>query len=313
MRMALRVADLFCGMGGFGLGFRHAGFAVTGYDIDVQACRTYKMNGVGDAVSCDLTQEEPSGTYDAVVGGPPCEPWSCLNIRRRGSAHPLAGCVRAFFRTVRELSPRIFIMENVVPLARDPALHEELKELGTAGYRVSVFRVKYSDYGAAISRRRLFIVGVAGALSFEPADVLARMGRERAKTVREAILDLQFKGWDPSAQHIWPRAGTVERYTGFYARGKYGWYILEWDRPSPSFGNVAKTYILHPGARDGGPRRPISVREAMRIMGFPDSFTFPPEVSLKRKYEMVAEVVPPDFSIRLASVIRNLLDGERYA
>ena len=33
-----RVLDLFCGIGGFSLGFRLAGFVMTGIDINRDAC-----------------------------------------------------------------------------------------------------------------------------------------------------------------------------------------------------------------------------------------------------------------------------------
>lgn len=46
--------------------------------------------------------------------------------------------------------------------------------------------------------------------------------------------------------HTWPEFKTIHKYYKFYKTEKYGWYILKWDKPSPSLGNVTKTYVLHP-------------------------------------------------------------------
>ena len=52
--------------------------------------------------------------------------------------------------------------------------------------------------------------------------------------------------------HDYPNFRTIEKYRKYYETGKYGWYKLEWEKPAPSFGNVTKTYILHPSSWNNG-------------------------------------------------------------
>ncbi|MEM4972406.1 MAG: DNA cytosine methyltransferase [Candidatus Hadarchaeales archaeon] len=303
-----RILDLFCGMGGLGLGFARAGFKVVGVDIDAHACLTYEMNGVGEAVPADLLRERPDGYYDVVIGGPPCEPWSPLNLTRRGRRHTAHACLRAFYDAVLRIRPAAFVMENVPAIRRDPVFGDCINMASRAGYSVSCRVLRYSDYGASTARRRLFVVGITRGLGVTPEGVLEGMPRRPAGTVRDAIGDLRKMGPDRSIDHIWPRVRTVERYRSYYLSGKYGWYVLQWDQPAPSFGNVSKTYILHPDAFNGGETRPISVREALRIMGFPDDFRFPEGIGMGKKYEMIADSVSPTFSTVLAEALKRSLE-----
>ena len=83
----------------------------------------------------------------------------------------------------------------------------------------------------------------------------------------------------------------------------FGWLILNWDKPAPSFSNVAKAYVLHPDMN-----RVISVREALLIMGFPEEFRFPPRLGLRTRYQMIADAVSPVFSYALAQAIKSYLE-----
>ena len=73
------------------------------------------------------------------------------------------------------------------------------------------------------------------------------------------------------------------------------------DQQAPSFGNVMKTYTLHPSRE-----RVVSVREVMSIMGFPWWFTFPYDMGHTKKYQMVADVVSPNFSLICAHYMKEL-------
>jgi site-specific DNA-cytosine methylase len=85
---------------------------------------------------------------------------------------------------------------------------------------------------------------------------------------------------------------------------------LDYDTPAPSFGSVAKTYILHPEAGIGGyAERVLSVREVMAIMGFADSVRFPERTSRAKRYQMVANAVSPVASRAIAVVVKRLLVG----
>ncbi len=306
--MTHRVLDLFSGMGGLSLGFAKVGFKVVGVDISRHAVRTYTHNSVGKAHRMDLSRSLfPENGFSVVIGGPPCRPWSSVNLRRRGRSHPDSLLLTRFFANVARIRPAVFLMENVPPLKKDPIFLRGLDGMRRLGYSVAWEVVRYSDFGAATSRRRLIVVGLrVDSVSDENAGTFfERLGefRESPMTVEDALRQLSEN--DPD--HVWPKLRTIHRYSRYYETGKFGWYRLERDRPAPSFGNVTKTYILHPDSRPGGEARVISVKEAMLIMGFPPDFSFPKGIPMGSRYQMVADAVSPKFSLAAAKVIREML------
>ena len=296
---------MFSGCGGLALGFSREGFTVHGIDILKQVPHIFRQNRIGSADVADLRKEKIHGEYDIVIGGPPCKPWSAINVRVRKNKHPDYPLLSVYFEHVARIRPLLFIMENVPP-AR-PDVEKLLANFNKNEYDTKIELVCYSDWGAAIRRRRMFVVGVRkdiGKDAEEFFNILEKL-RRRAKTVREAIGDIADTEDDPD--HTFPSLKTIPKYMKYYRTGKYGWYILKWDEPSPSFGNIMKTYILHPDSFNGGPLRVISVREAMCIMGFPRDFTFPSGTGLSLRYQMVADAVSPIFSRALALTTREVL------
>lgn len=303
----LRVLDLFCGMGGLSHGFAVNGFIVTGVDISEKAGLAYSFNRIGNFVKMDLMNPRLRGKHDIVIGGPPCEPWSSLNLTRRGKKHPLYKCVNAFFKEVRNLAPLIFIMENVTAIKSDHLFVENLKTVQEC-YDTFTTVVKYSDYGAAFARHRFFTIGVRLEIGLSASEIMDAVEKEKPATVREVIGDLKDTQRDEKIDHIWPKVKTIHKYMDYYKTGKYGWNILKWDEPSPSFGNITKTYILHPDSfNDRNEARPISVREALRIVGFPDEYNFPSGLGMGIKYDMIADAVSPIFSLKLAKAVKDIL------
>jgi DNA (cytosine-5)-methyltransferase 1 len=301
----MKVLDLFCGLGGFAQGFKEVGFKVTGVDISESAGKTFELNNNGQFAKADLSKVLIcDGDYDIIIGGPPCKPWSAVNTTRRGKRHRDYRLVSRFFRHVEEHLPRIFILENVPLLANDVTLRKHVRKLGQHGYSIVGNIVKYSDYGAPTSRHRFIMFGVKGGEAHIFFDKLSEHIRP-PKSVRDAIWELRNKERDEASDHVWPRLRTISKYRSYYERGKFGWYILKWDEPAPSFGNIMKTYILHPDAFNGKPARVISVREALLIMGFDKEFSFPEGVGLGMRYQMVVDAVSPAFSHAAAEVIRE--------
>lgn len=139
----MRVADFFCGGGGFSEGFRQAGFEIV-FAVDKwePAVTTYRGNkpGVnvhlGDVITIselpDDQFEEMVPDSEVIIGSPPCQAFSHSN--KSGSADKTLGIklIEAYLRIVarKKMKPnsvlRYWVLENV------PAVKDFIKEEYTA-------------------------------------------------------------------------------------------------------------------------------------------------------------------------------------
>lgn len=305
----LAVLDLFAGMGGFSLGFRQAGFKVLGVDEQEWTAPVFRHNQIGAVRIEDLSAVDVHVDATVIIGGPPCRPWTAINTRLRGDDHPDQPLLNRYFHHVVAIRPAMFLMENVPAVQSDPTYKTWWTRMQAEGYSIGCDVFSYASYGAATRRQRLFTVGVrdcrTGALDF-----LTRMRARRrpATTIGDVIGQLREQPLGTPPDHVWPELTTISSYVGRYKSGQYGWRQLRMDEPAPSFGNVTKTYILHPDHEPDDPAaRVLSVRELLLIMGFSEPFSFPPEIPLSIRYQMLADAVSPTFSRVCAEVIREML------
>jgi len=96
----------------------------------------------------------PAGCFDGVIGGPPCQRFSQVNISGRKGKQPLQeDLIPEFERCVRAAAPSWFLMENVeqAPLPDLPA------------FDVRPLLFNNRDLGAEQNRVRRFTFGIDGA------------------------------------------------------------------------------------------------------------------------------------------------------
>ena len=95
-----------------------------------------------------------------------------------------------------------------------------------------------------------------------------------------------------------------EKYTA-KSSSVHKYNVLNWDKPSntiPAHLHKDGLRHIHPDPTQG---RSITVREAARLMTFPDDYVF--KGSRTDKFKMLGNAVPPDFSIILGEVIKKVL------
>lgn len=174
----LRVADLFCGAGGFSEGFRQAGFGIaSGADSDPDACATYAAN-FPEARTMHGDIREPSvrkevlaaaSGADIVVGGPPCQAFSQMRNHCRLIDDPRNSLYREFVRIVAKLEPQAFVMENVPGLEQMGIKKQVLEDLALKGaYRVNAQVLDAADFGVPQTRQRIVFIGVRASLGLGP-------------------------------------------------------------------------------------------------------------------------------------------------
>ncbi len=302
----IEVLDLFCGAGGFSLGFSTQNFSVTGVDINRRAGEIFSINNIGKLVQKDLLSENVEGSFNIVLGGPPCRPFSSVNLQKRGADHPNYPLIARYFDHINNIKPDLFFMENVPPVRNYPIFLESLEKIRAKEYYVEYKVFHYSDFGAATTRRRLIVFGGRDEVLVKKIILKFNERKKTAKTVGEAIKKYEKVPFGGYPDHIWPHFKTIHKYKDKYESGKYGWYKLDYSKPAPSFGNIMKTYILHPDSgKNGTPARVISIREAMEIMGFSSEFRFPEDMGVGMRYQMVVDVVSPTISKIIAEVVKE--------
>lgn len=299
------VLDLFCGAGGFSSGFSNQGFSVTGVDINPRAEDIFAINNIGSFIKKDLLSERVEGNFSIVLGGPPCRPFSSVNLQKRGEDHPNYPLIARYFDHISAISPDLFFMENVPPVRKYSIFLESVERIREEGYYVEHDVIHFAEFGASTKRRRLIIFGGRDKTLVKKIVQKFNERKKAAKTVGEAIKKYEKVPFGGYPDHIWPHFTTIHKYADKYKSGKYGWFKLDYSKPAPSFGNVMKTYILHPDSGNGTPVRVISIREAMEIMGFSSEFRFPEHMGVGMRYQMVVDVVSPTISEIIAEVVKE--------
>jgi DNA (cytosine-5)-methyltransferase 1 len=344
----LTLVDLFAGCGGMTRGFEDSGAfrSVFAVEFDRDAAATYAAN-FGDHVACGPIEDVAAfPSADVVIGGPPCQGFSPLN--REAVGFERRGLWREYLRALAAIEPRAFVMENVPELLRSAEFAEFRGRAESLGFRVESDVLNAADFGVPQRRRRAIVIGTrAGAIPWpspthaDPAPAAA--GRAPWVTFRAAVegLALQPDGrrWHRARS---PRPESVRRYKAVprdggdrfamqrnLDRAGLGELVpscwrnkptgttdvfgrLWWDRPAitirTEFYKPEKGRYLHPSAH-----RPITVREAARLMSFPDDFTLPEDQSMSSIARQVGNAVPPLLARRIAEALAESLGAAEPA
>lgn len=160
-------ASLFSGIGGFDLGFDHAGLlckAQVEFDEKASKVLEYHWPNVKRFKDVRNVGKHNLPAVDLICGGFPCQDVSMAG-KRKGLDGERSGLWFEFHRIIKETKPRWVVIENVPGLlssnsGRDFAVI--LSGLAECGYCVA-YRILDSQYfGVAQRRRRVFIVASLG-------------------------------------------------------------------------------------------------------------------------------------------------------
>jgi DNA (cytosine-5)-methyltransferase 1 len=333
--------DLFAGCGGLTRGFLDSRKfrAVFAVECDEDAAATYRAN-FGDHVFCGpIERVESFPSVDVIVGGPPCQGFSPLNMRGVGLERRTLW--REYLRALEEAAPEAFLMENVPQLLRSAEYKAFRKAASSLGFDVVGGVLNAADFGVPQTRKRAIVIGSRLGMpslpepTHFPPDAVPSGGKEW-QTVRVAIGDLQAKptgrDWHNARN---PRSISIERYKAIPGEGEGRFELAErrpditpacwlrkksgstdvfgrlwWDRPAytirTEFYKPEKGRYLHPTEH-----RPITVREAARCMTFPDDFTLPTDQSMTSIAKQIGNAVPPLLARHLGKAVARHIDEAR--
>jgi len=353
MTMQRKVISLYTGAGGLDLGFEAAGFEVAcAVEMDDEAVETLRRNRDWPVIHRDIHQV-PSreilaeghievGEVDALIGGPPCQPFSKSGYWANGDTmrldDPRAGTMAAYLRVLRDTLPKTFFLENVPGLAyRGKSEGLELiqrtverinRECGTS-YRFSVKQLNAAHYGVPQMRERVIVVGARDGSLFEHplpthGDVdgspeLAAL--EPYMTAWDAIGDLEDDGDTELAPRgkwadLLPSIPEGENYLWHTDRGGglplFGWrrrywsFLLKLAKSRPSW-----TIQAQPGPAVGPfhwKSRRLSARELCRLQTFPDDYHINGGIAAAQR--QLGNAVPAALAEAVARKMRRDLLGD---
>lgn len=324
----MKLISLFSGAGGLDLGFEQAGFTIAAAnEFDKTIWATYEKNHTAPLIKGDICQidSDQFPDCDGIIGGPPCQSWSEAGSLR-GIHDPRGQLFYEYIRILKEKQPKFFLAENVKGMMakrHSTAVQNIVSQFEQAGYDVFIQLLNAADYGVAQDRKRVFYIGFRKDLGI---DFTFPKPLAEKKTMQDVIYDL--KDTAIPAQEKNQTNGKAcafsnhEYYTGAYStifmsRNR----VRSWDEPAFTVQASGRQCQLHPQAPKmvkfdtndfrfvAGQEhlyRRLSVREAARIQGFPDDFTFL-YTALNDGYKMIGNAVPVPLAHVLAKQILQYL------
>jgi len=316
----MKFLDLFCGAGGFSFGFKpHIGDTHYAIDLDPSALETYKLNyphstvWEADIHNLHSTQIEEAldGSPDVIIASPPCEEFSKANPDSKRSAteriygEGTAKLLLDAIRIIGDLSPKVFVIENVAAILNSGGreiIQKEIERVGIDDVYINLIRAHH--HGNPSRRLRVFI-----------SNIKLKPPRRSPPSVIEAIGDLPKLGvnliFDPEIDvpnHIeYPISDEKQKaiYKTRWGQGARrfrvsknrslpNWVRLYPDQVSTSINGLSR--YIHPYEN-----RLLTVREHARLMSYPDSFVF--TGFSDSQYNQVGESVPPLVSKLIAQEV----------
>jgi len=200
--------DLFAGCGGLSLGLENAGFTPAYVnEIDPDALESYlinrdenfpllrkKYNSQGvqnltkkknalDNLSLDFQEDYgfKNKELDLVVGGPPCQGFSALGMRRTQLLPrkdvPSNYLYKDMIKIIQSFSPKAFLFENVAGLmtgrwSPNGKKGEIWKDVEKSFRKLADYNIHYEllhakDYGVPQNRPRIIMIGLRKDFSYE--------------------------------------------------------------------------------------------------------------------------------------------------
>ena len=326
------VISTFAGCGGSSLGYKLAGFReLLAVEWDNNAVETFRLNFPevpvyhGDiakltGTECMRLAGVGVGELDVFDGSPPCQGFSTAGKRKFDD--PRNSLFREYARLLKELQPRVFVMENVTGMVKGymkQAYLTIIAELRACGYRAKGEVLNAMYYNVPQSRERVIIIGVRNDLGIEPSHPKPQT---RPITVRDALkgcIDKSGKPFPPwllsaasemdagnfNHQHVLAAFMRHKGTPGSAASFK----LLSWDRHCCT---IAKSWIAAAGIGHPDRQRYLSAGELKRLASFPDDYQMAGD--FEDITERIGNCVPPNLMRAIAEhVRREILDRATQA
>jgi len=287
----MKVASLFCGVGGLDYGFhKNENYEhVFANDFNKDACKTYEEYFKFKPTCGDIKQIKEIPDHDVLVFGFPCQSFSVAGSRRLED--PRGQLYLEAVRILKDKQPRFFVCENVpglLSIGGGEVFKTILKSFEDVGYKTKWKLFKMEEYGIPQKRRRVIMVGVRNDLDLDP---VFPEPSGPVKTLRDAIGDLPEELNEATNHVIFKSPPKVKDHAWM------GYRKPDWDKPFFTLTTRPPTEN-HPDMK-----RRMTLREYARIQTFPDDMIF--HGSKSSILQQLGNAVPAEFSVHLANMLVN--------
>ena len=311
--------DLFAGIGGMRLGAEYQkGLCVFSSEFDSFAQDTYEAN-YGELPFGDITHinEKSIPEHDLLIAGFPCQPFSYAGLCEGFEDQTRGTLFFDVLRIIEEKLPKVVLLENVKGFKshdKGQTMDIALKALEEVGYHPKWKILNSFDFGVPQYRERWYCVATREDIKFEFPD-----GDARGSKLRDIVdtsdndpslrlsefevsrIKYHFESSDIRVQH------DNSKYEPHTKKGRHG--VFSFQKPDGALrfhiGDVAKTQIQEAFyacldtysptiIANRTPKlwdieRKLSVKESLRLQGFPDEFDF--NVSNAQAYKQLGNSV----------------------
>jgi len=283
--------------------------------------------------------------FFGIIGGPPCPDFS-PGGKNRGGDGANGRLSKTYVNRICRIKPSFFVFENVSGLHRTKIHREFLYKLEETleknGYCLDLRILNSLEYGLPQNRERLFLIGIQQSLvkqclgrivktcdrgwfqwpepeyanakeSYSWPDIVPE-GKRPSKSskipIELTVYSLLNRNNDPlkllnGKDCFKPYSDKFDTIREGDTRRK-SFKRLHRFRFSPTVCYGNNEVHLHPWKR-----RRLSVREAMRIQGIPDTYALPEDASLTAKFAIVSNGVPVPLGRAVARSIMSFFKDVR--
>jgi len=340
-----KVVSLFAGGGGSSLGYRLAGGKVLGINEFIPAAQNAYHKNFSDTYIFpqdirELTGNDilktlglQKGELDILDGSPPCSSFSTAGLREKGwgrikkysdKEQRTDDLFFEFVRILKEVQPKVFVAENVKGLTIGSASNllggEQLDLFGfynetiyhslkSAGYQLRYKVINSKNYGVPQSRARTIFIGVRNDIIEQNPDIKIEYhnGFDSITSLQESFEDLTHTEQDllecdisrfaigEELRKLKPGEQSEKYFSLCKCKPDYYAGTL-----TQSAGNESAASIAH------WDNRKFTVKESIRIMGFPDDYYLGD--NYKQKIERLGRAVsPPMYKYVIGQIYERIL------
>lgn len=333
----LKAVSFFAGCGGLCYGAKAAGFNIVAtneleesfkdiYELNFPDTK-FLPNDIKDIKKNDILKAlESVNEIDLMLGGPPCQGFSLAG--KRDVDDERNSLFEYYIELAEIIKPKVILIENVKLLTtmKDPngnyVKTRILEIFKKHKYVCDYFYINAKDYGVPQSRERVFFIAIREDIKLKPS--IPSPTCNNAFSFGDAVSDLEYLESGGSSkidslhkavshpEHIikWlinvPEGKSAHDNEDESLRPPSGYNTTYkrqiWKEPGKTVGT---TFSMISGSNNVHPiaTRSLTIREALRLQSFPDSFSFKGKQGSIRT--TIGNAVPPLLAYEIIDYLKK--------